>query len=152
MTNYRVQDHRRFAAGALMCFIGLVAGYEALSLEAGEMSRMGPGYLPRFFSAALIVVGLMTSIGSLASPPVIEPDAEGRFALGPVLAVTAATMAFGFLIERAGLAAAVMAAVLIVSYGRLRENPIESVILAVAVTAFTIVLFVYLLGLPFKVF
>jgi hypothetical protein len=71
-------------------------------------------------------------------------------AVRPCLAIAASVLAFALLIERVGYLAAVTVTVLIASFGSRELTARQSVMLALIVAAVMAVLFVGLLGQPFR--
>jgi hypothetical protein len=105
---------------------------------------MGPGYFPTILSYLIIAIGLVLAVKSLATDgPPIE-----RFSFRPLFAILAAILAFGFLIERIGLA--LTAAVLTVgsAYARRDVNLKETLLLAAGLALFVVGVFVYGLTQP----
>lgn len=131
-------------AGALFLAIGaggLVAGR---SLNVGTADAMGEGYVPLAACWLMVGLGLVITAGGLrASAPAIE---AGR--LRPLLAVTAAVLAFAFALEPLGVVIAIFASALCAA----RAAPgiaLRSVLLPAAVLSLAVLaIFVWGLGLP----
>jgi hypothetical protein len=113
----------------------------------GTLSRMGPGFFPMMMSIALIGTGAFLLARSL----VVAGDPIERTALWPQLLILAAIVAFGLLIERVGLAASVIAVAVVSGIAAQGLRWFELAALALAMSAFAVVLFVYLLGQPIPV-
>jgi Tripartite tricarboxylate transporter TctB family len=109
----------------------------------GTAARMGPGFFPRLASAALILVGALLVARSLFS----KSEAVGEIDWRPPLAVLTGTLAFGVLIERAGL---LICGLLLVVAARLADRdfrPVEVFLLAAVLIAAMWAIFIYGLGM-----
>ena len=129
-------------AGALFLAIGaggLVAGR---SLNVGTADAMGEGYVPLAACWLMVGLGLVITAGGLRAPAV----EAGR--LRPLLAVTAAVLAFAFALEPLGVVIAIFASALCAARAApgiaLRSVLLPAVVLSLAVLA----IFVWGLGLP----
>jgi hypothetical protein len=114
------------------------------SLNVGTADAMGEGYVP--LAACWLLVGLgvvIAASGLRASAPAIE---QGR--LRPLLAVTAAVLAFAFTLEPLGVVVAIFASALCAARAvpgvALRSVLLPALVLSLAVLA----IFVWGLGLP----
>ena len=143
----KIRSPQDFWSGAL--FIAFGAGGLAIARDyaLGTAIKMGPGYLPTIVCCGLIGLGVIILVKSLA---LTGPRIEGS-KIFPQLAVLAAIVACGLLIERAGLIAAVVAVVAVASLATKAMRPLEAVVLAVAMAALCWLLFVVLLGQPLSV-
>lgn len=143
----RVRSPQDLGAGLLFLLIGasgLVFGSE---LAFGSARDMGPGYFPSIISGLIVLIGIIISAKSLA---VDGPPIE-RIQFRPVIMLMLALFAFGFLIAPAGAVIASMLLVILAAYARRNVNPLETVVLAIGVSAFVVIIFVYALGQPMPV-
>jgi putative tricarboxylic transport membrane protein len=106
----------------------------------------GPGTAPRLFSFVLAALGAAVTIsGVFAEGPPIE-----KYKIrGPALVIIA-IVAFANMIRPIGLVPATFLAFMISILGSTEMRWIESLIMAAAMTTFCVLLFVYLLNLPFQ--
>ena len=105
---------------------------------------MKPGYFPTALGALLALVGLLAVLRSFIRPGTpIEP-----FHWRLLLMVTGSTVLFGLLMRGAGLSVAVLVLVLVSSAASIYFRWRTALILAVGLTAMTVLLFVKGLGLP----
>jgi putative tricarboxylic transport membrane protein len=142
----RVRNARDLLAGLLFIAFGAAFLVAAQNYEPGSARRMGPGYFPVVLSLVLIGIGLATVARGW-----LVPGAPVRDVAGKALAlVTAAIVLFGLLVQGAGLAAAVVALVLVSALASRRFRPLPSLVLALALAAFSIAVFVRGLGLQFR--
>jgi hypothetical protein len=143
----RVKDHRDFWSGILFIAFGCAGLWFGRSFPVGTLSRMGPGFFPMMMSVALIGTGAFLMARSL----VVAGEPIERIEPLPQLLVLAAIVAFGLLIERVGLAVSVIAVAVISGLAARGLRWFELAALAVAMSALSVVLFVYLLGQPIPV-
>jgi hypothetical protein len=144
---FRVKNPQDFGAGILFLAIGIAGLYFGDDLAFGSASKMGPGYFPMMLSGIIVLLGAIVGIRALAlDGPPIEP-----IRLRPVLFILVAILAFGYLIEQIGLAITTAALAVFAAYARSDVNLKETLILAVVLAAFAIVVFAYALGQPLPI-
>jgi hypothetical protein len=143
----RVKDQKDFWSGILFIAFGCAGLWLGRNYAVGSLSRMGPGFFPLAMSIALVATGAVLLARSL----IVAGEPIERSAVWPQLLVLAAIIAFGLLIERVGLAVAVIAVGVVSGVAAQGLRWFELAALAVAMSAFSVVLFVYLLGQPVPV-
>lgn len=145
--NAMIRAPQDAAAGLFLIAIALVAVGGSLDLHAGTLNQMGPGMLPRAFSAILAFLGLCLIIGSLRR----EGEGLDRWHLrGPVFILGAAVL-FGLIVRPAGLAVAGPLVVLVGAQADHHTKIAETAGFAVVMTLFCVGLFKFALGLPIPV-
>ncbi len=136
-------------AGVLFVGFGLFFGLSSLlELEIGTALRMGPGYAPLVLSAVLLLLGLLILAGALRSAP--EP--VGRIAWRGMAFLLPAPILFGLTVRGLGFVPAIFLATLLASFASPRVKPWQALVLALAVTIFSTLVFSVALGLPFRRF
>jgi hypothetical protein len=145
MTLSFIRDRKEFLSGAIFATIGLTAFVLAQDYDVGTLTQMGPGYFPACLGVGMLVCGVAL-IGRSMFAPLIEK--VGDFALVDMLFVLGGVVAFALLIDRTGLLEAVAAVVLMGCYSRIKRRPIEVIVLCALLSAATIALFIYGLGIP----
>ena len=127
--------------------LGILAFALASELPVGSAAVMGPGYVPRGLALMIMIYGVV--MGVRAAFAGREPFPA--VALRPLLLIGAAVALFAILLPFVGLVLTSIAVVVcagLAAYDvRLRENAV----LAVALAAFAVLLFVTALGLPIRV-
>lgn len=153
---FRVRGPRDFYGGLALIAVAIVALLASSDLPGQQGFAFGPGTAPRIFATLLAVVGGVVAItGLLFDGPPIE-----KFAVrGPAYVLTA-ILGFAVTIRGAhigpitipqfGLVLSTYFAFMISIMGSSEMRWVESLIAAAAMTLFCVVLFVYLLGLPFQ--
>lgn len=137
--------YSHIVAGLSAMVIGGFAVFEAWDYPMGSVTRMGPGYFPFLLGFLLFFLGLMVVLleGRLADGPDIPyPSWRG------LVWVPLAVCAFALLVETAGLAPAIIAAVIFCSFADDNLSMWETAVLAIATAAVCTVIFIYVLGLP----
>jgi putative tricarboxylic transport membrane protein len=134
-------------------------------LATGELPgqhgfAFGPGTAPRMFATLLAIVGAIVALGGLFfdGPPIeafaIRGPAYVLVAIlvfaGMIRGIDLRMIGIPYTIPSLGLVVSTFAAFIISIMGSTEMKWVESLIAAVAMTAFCIGLFVYLLQLPFQ--
>jgi putative tricarboxylic transport membrane protein len=141
-----VRAPQDFYGGIALIMLAAVALVASAELPGQRGFAFGPGTAPRLFATVLICLGAAVAVvGLLADGPRIE-----RYRLrGPVLVISA-ILTFAATIRLVGLVPATFLAYMIAIFGSREMRLVESLIAAAAMTVFCVVLFVYLLNLPFQ--
>ncbi len=143
----RVRNAKDLLAGCLFLAFGAAFLTLAQDYELGSARRMGSGYFPVALSLVLMVIGAATVVRSLIVPGLPVRDIAGK----ALILVTAGVVLFGLLVQRAGLGPAAAALVLAAAPASRNSRPLAAVLLAVALGAFCVLVFVVGLGLQFPV-
>jgi putative tricarboxylic transport membrane protein len=142
---WRIRAPRDFFGGLALIVIALVAIWAGRDLGGMSGFAFGPGTAPRLFAGLLALCGAGIAVsGLLVDGPAVEP-----FAIRGPLFVLIAILGFAALIRPLGLVAATYVTFLVSIFGSREFRIVESVIAGAAMTAFCVLLFVYLLELPF---
>lgn len=140
----KIRSPRDFWSGIF--FIAVALGFVGLSQRyaMGNMHRMGPALFPSLIGALLAVLGFVIALRALAvdGPPV------SRFHARPIVVSLIAIALFGLALAHLGLIAAITALVLVGALASQESRLLETVGLAAALIAFSVAVFVWLLGLP----
>jgi hypothetical protein len=140
----KIRSPKDFWSG--LFFVAVATGFIGLSQRygMGNMHRMGPALFPTLVGALLAFLGLVIALRSFAidGPPV------PRFHARPIIISLVAIALFGVALAHFGLLAAVATLVLIAAVGSNESRLLETIGLAVVLIAFSVGVFVWLLGLP----
>ena len=139
------------AGGALMVAIGLSAVTIGRTYPAGSMTRMGPGFFPVALGVLLTATGAVIALAAKVSA---EPAAHGSMLPDwrGWAGILGGIVAFGVLGSRAGLVPATFAIVFVSALGDRRNTLLSATLLAMLMVAFCVVVFVWILRLPFSLF
>ena len=140
----RIKSPQDVGAALIFILIGAAGIYFGKDLRFGTASRMGPGYFPYYLSWCIVGLGLI--IGS--RPFVLDGPSIARPQLRPLIMIVIAILFFGYVIEYLGLVVGTIGLVAIAAFARQVDNLKETVLLAVGMTAFIFVVFVWALHQP----
>ncbi|HZE45878.1 MAG TPA: tripartite tricarboxylate transporter TctB family protein [Xanthobacteraceae bacterium] len=143
----RIRSPKDFWSG--LCFIAIAVAFMALATRYrfGTAEKMGPGFFP-------IMVGILQAgLGAilLGRSFVLDGPPVERGRLPPLAITVVAVVLFGLALDWLGLAAAIAVLVIVGAYADRSARPVESIALAVALVFFSVVMFVWILGLPLRV-
>jgi hypothetical protein len=142
---FRVRSQREFTAGLIFFCIGSVWLAGSLDHRIGSATAMGPGYFPLVVSLVVAALGIGSVIRSLT---LADADTLEPWPLAALLFVLGGVVGFGLLLQSAGLIAAAAVLILLSCWSRLRTQPSETLLLAVALIALVSGIFVFGLGMP----
>ena len=144
---------RDFYAGGIMTLLGAAVTLDSMTYSLGTLTHMGPGMFPLMLGITLTFIGVLILGTAMVTPLTdnenILPKDREWFAWGCILA---GPIAFIILGEFFGLVPATFACVLIPALGDRTATLKGSLMLAAGVTFFGVLLFVYILKIPFPMF
>ena len=139
-----IRSPKDFWAGLI--FVAIAAAFLALSTRyaIGNMHRMGPALFPMMVATLLGLLGIALTARSLAldGPPL------PHFELRPLLISLGAMVLFGLALRWHGLIAAIAVLVVVGSFASREARLLSTIMLAAALIAFSVAIFVWVLGLP----
>jgi hypothetical protein len=140
-----VATRKDFWTGVIYVVIGVSAFVIARNYALGSAARMGPGYFPTAVALLLTAVGVAIVVRSFFR----QGELIDRFAWKPMLLVLGSIVAFGILIDRAGLVLAALVLVLgcAAASERFRLGWLPVLGMA-ALIAFCVMVFVIGMGIP----
>ena len=141
------KDGTDIAAGLLFMAIAAFFAWQSLGLEMGTSTRMGPGYFPIVLSGLLFLLGAIILIKAFGRA---DDEPFGRIAWRGILFILPAPIFFGLTVRGLGFVPALFITTLIASQASVRMRPLAALVLAVAVTILSTLIFSYGLGLPFR--
>ena len=134
-----------FWAGLMMITTGAAAIILARDYPFGTATRMGPGYFPTVLGGLLILFGLYLLVTGLRNEAKIEPG----WSLRALIVLPLSLVLFGVLMDRAGFVPALAVLIFGSAAAGTDFRPLEILLLTVVLTAFSVVLFVWGIGLPY---
>ena len=143
-----IKSKKDLYSGLMFIFIGGFFALWALNYPMGSAVRMGPAYFPSILGWITAALGVIIAIRGFTVPDAPPTLTQWK----PFIMILGAAVLFGLFMDVFGLGfvAAVFAAVFVCAYGgyefRWKEALIESIILVVLCWG----MFVYGLGLPFR--
>ena len=144
----KVKSPKDFWAGLMFIGFGLFFVAWALThYQMGTAVRMGPAYFPTVLGGLLAVLGLIV----LAESFVVEGAKVPRFAFRPLVMISLGCVAYGYLMKPLGLVLATAALVYICALGGHEFKWKEVTVLYIILIAFSWLVFVKGLTLPFPI-
>jgi putative tricarboxylic transport membrane protein len=142
----KIRNPQDFYAGLTLMAIAVFAFWAGSDLPGMRGFAFGPGTAPRLFAGLLFAFGLVIAlIGLMTDGPALE-----RYAIRGPFWITVSSLVFAFLIRPAGLVIASFVSIMLSAAGSTEVRWLESLAVAVGLTIFCVVLFPYLLNLPFQ--
>jgi hypothetical protein len=141
----RIKSPQDVGAALVFIVIGVAGVYFGRDLAFGTAAAMGPGYFPIILSWIIIAIGVIVGARALTvEGPPIEP-----VQLRPLLIIVAAIVIFGYLVDYLGLAATTALLTLLAAFARRGISLGETLLLAIGLGVFGVLIFVYALAQPF---
>jgi hypothetical protein len=145
---------RDFYAGILTTVLGAAVAYDSMAFyNLGTLTHMGPGMFPLMLGVTLTFIGILIFGAALVTPlgedeHILPRQKEWRgwacILAGPILFIV-----FG---EFFGMAPATFVCVFVSALGDRTATLKSSAFLALGITFFGVLLFSYVLQLPFPIF
>ena len=144
----KIKSPKDFWAGLMFLGFGVFFMAWALAFyQMGSAVRMGPAYFPVVLGGLLALLGLVVLLGALAMRGPKVPTFHFR----PLILITLACVAYGYLMKPLGLLLATAVLVFVSAFGGHEFRWKEVTILCVALIAFSVLVFVKGLTLPFPI-
>ena len=140
-------DYPDVLFGGFLIFVAAGALAATRNLNVGSAASMGPGYFPVAISLGVMGFGLVFTARGLFKPH----EGIERVQFRPLFFIIASVAVFSLLAAHFGLVVASLACVIVAGFAGREHRLIEGIAFAVVLTAFAILLFVRLLGLPIQV-
>ena len=139
-------DFKDFAFGTFLIALALIAFGATGSLAIRTAADMGPGFVPRALAWMILGFGVTFLITGLAKARAPIPAPAWR----PLAAILASIALFAVLFAKLGLIAACVGAVVVAGAATSPVRWLQLVAFGVVMAAFSALLFVKGLGLPFR--
>src|SRR5262245_46327267 len=143
--NPSILNNKDVWAGLLLIAIGAAALFIAHDYTFGTALRMGPGFFPIVLGAMLILFGLYILATGLRSGMQIE----GSWSLRALIILPLSLVLFGVLMEHGGFVPALIVLIFGSATAGAEFKFIEALLLSLGLTALSVVVFVWGLGLPY---
>jgi Tripartite tricarboxylate transporter TctB family len=143
----RIRFQNDFWCGLLFVAIGVAVMVLARNYRLGTAARMGPGYFPTLLGGLLALLGLTLIIPSLFKAGEKFPALHPR----PLILILCSIVVFGVTLDVLGFALAVFALVIVGGLADPELRPLEIAGVALFLVAFSLTIFVALLGMPLTV-
>jgi hypothetical protein len=140
------RNNRDVWTGIMLIGTGAAAIFIARNYAFGTTLRMGPGYFPSMLGGLLCLFGLYLVAVGLRRKEKMEGS---NWSLRALVVLPLALVLFGLLMEHAGFIPALVALIFGSALAGREFRFVEVLVLAVGLTAFSVVLFIWGLGLPY---
>lgn len=144
----KLTDNKDFLSGLLMIVIGVVAFWMALDYPFGSALRMGPGYFPRVLAGIFIAFGIYVGLRGLRTGELVQ----GVWGWKALALITVSFWVFGWLMDRIGMIPSLVVLFFVSALAGHEFKLKEVIILTVLMIAFAWAVFIYGLGLPYRLF
>jgi hypothetical protein len=145
--NLEFLERKDFWSGLMLIAIGGGAVFIARNYQFGSSLRMGPGYFPTVLGSLLILFGIYLVGQGLRSG---AEKLEETWSLRALIILPLSLVLFGLLIDRAGFIPAMLVLIVAAASAGSQFKLTEVLLFAVLLTALCVVVFVWLLGLPYE--
>jgi hypothetical protein len=140
-----IRDNRDVWAGVMLIVTGVTAMIISRDYAFGTSLRMGPGYFPSVLGGMLTVFGIyLIAVGLRRNEKIV-----GSWSLRALVVLPLSLVLFGLLMEHAGFIPALMVLIVGSAAANTDFRLVETLLLAVGLTAFSVALFIFGLGLPY---
>jgi hypothetical protein len=139
------RNNRDFWAGVMLIATGAGSVIVARNYNFGTSLRMGPGYFPSVLGGALVLFGLYLVVAGLRRNEKIQ----GSWSFRALIVLPLSLVLFGLLMEHAGFIPALLVLIFGSAAAGSEFKLFEVLLLAVGLTAFSVALFIWGLGLPY---
>jgi hypothetical protein len=131
-------------AGGIFIAIGLAFALGSLAYDVGTPLRMGPGYVPLVLGGLLAALGVGVIVkGFIAGEGADIGGTDWR----ALILVTAAVLFFGITVRGIGVVGSLFGASLLASLARSQTSWRQALVIAVGITALSVVIFIFALRL-----
>jgi len=144
--SFSIRSPRDFWGGLILVAVAILAIWASRDLPGQRGFAFGPGTAPRLFAGLLVGLGTIVALVGLVTD---GPRIEKYKIRGPFL-VIASILLFAAMIRPLGLIIASFITFVVAITGSKEMRIVEGLIGAAVMTCFCVLLFVYLLNLPFQ--
>lgn len=142
-----IKSGKDFWTGLIYIFFGASAIIIGRDYNMGTAVKMGPSYFPTILGGILLLIGTISLVRSFLKP---GTPIEGLTIRGMTL-VAVSTVLFGMLVRKTGLIVALPLLVLVSVFGGKGMRWLPTLILALGLTLFCILVFIKGLGIPLPI-
>jgi putative tricarboxylic transport membrane protein len=141
-----IRNPQDFYGGLALIALAVFALWASGDLPGMRGFSFGPGTAPRLFAGVLLAFGVVIAgMGLLTDGKPLE-----RYAVRGPLWITISIIIFATTVRPLGLIIATFVSFVVSGAGSPETRWVETIIAGVVMTAFSVLLFVYLLNLPFQ--
>ena len=142
-----IRSAKDFWSGLIYICLGSSAMIIARDYSMGTAVKMGPAYFPTILGGLLVLIGTISLIRSF----VVTGTPISAFAFKGLFLIVGSTLLFGFLVRGAGLIVALPLLVIASAYASERFRWKPTMVMALGLTLFCILVFIKGLGVPLPI-
>jgi len=147
----KIKSPEDFWAGLIFIGIGMLAIYLSWDYPMGSALRMGPGYFPTWLGGIMASFGVVITLLSFKME--LESDVTIPWAFRPWLVLSGTLVVYAFMMEKeVGFVPSLMTLIIGCALAHKDVHWWETILLAIFVPMFAVGLFVYIIGLPYRLF
>jgi hypothetical protein len=147
----KVKSPEDFWAGFIFIGIGIFAIYLSRDYPMGSALRMGPGYFPTWLGAIMACFGVVITLLSFKLE--LENPEHVPWAFRPWLVLCGTLVLYGLMMHfELGFVPSLMALIIGSSLAHRDVHVVETALLSIFLTLGCVALFIYGLGLPYRLF
>lgn len=141
-----IRSPQDFYGGLALIALSLFAFWASGDLPGMRGFSFGPGTAPRLFAGVLLCFGIAIAVMGF----IVHGKPLERYAVRGPFWITVSIIIFATTVRSFGLVFATFVSFLVSGAGSPDTRWVETTIAGVVMTAFSVLLFVYLLNLPFQ--
>ena len=136
-------------AGLVFIGFGLAFAITANTYEVGSALRMGPGYFPLVLGGLLVLLGIAVAVKAFVAG---EGDDLGPVPWKALVLIVTALLFFGYTVRGLGMVPSLLVTVFLTAMAGRNARVVPSAVIAVSLTALSILIFVIALQLRLPYF
>ena len=146
----KIKSPEDFWAGLHFIAVGAVAIYLSRDYPMGSALRMGPGYFPTWLGGIMSVFGVIVFARSFF----LQGVGMGEWALRPLFVLSGSIVLYGLALDYFELGFVPALVILIMGCALAHKDVhwLETILLAIFLTMGCVALFIYIIGLPYRLF
>lgn len=142
-----IRSTKDFCSGLIYLFFGASAILLGRDYGMGSAVKMGAAYFPTLLGYLLVLIGGLAMVRSF----IVKGSPVGAFAVKSLLMVVGAVVLFGLIVRGAGMAMALPLLVVVSALASRRFAWRPTLLMAVGLTLFCVLVFLKGLGIPLPV-
>ena len=151
-TKLKVKSPEDFWSGLIFIGIGILAMYLSRDYPMGSALRMGPGYFPTWLGG--IMAGFGVIITFLSFKMELQAPEEIPWSFRPWIVLSASLVVFGLLMDyvEAGFVPALVVLIIGCALAHKDVHWFETILVCIFGILSFVGLFIYVIGLPYRLF
>ena len=146
----KITSPEDFWGGLHFIAVGVVAIYLSRDYPMGSALRMGPGYFPTWLGGIMSAFGVVVFARSFF----LQGEGMGEWALRPLFVLAGSIVLYGLSLDYLELGFVPALILLIIGCALAHKDVhwLETILLSIFLTMGCVALFIYIIGLPYRLF